>query len=304
MPLATDPNRVIGIKPLHVKKPELLFPTIVTQFTDSWRPKWQPQNVYGRMDPIGFYSGTERQLTLGFRVISDDEAEAAQNMRNIQQLIQYQYPAYRHRGGTVWTLKAPPYFEIRMMNVARSKEAKGLQGYINGPIQINPGFQAKERAQYFNESFDKLYFSDVEIVIQLTVLHEHQVGFYGSEGFGKGYNNYPYNIGAAAPTPDASTAASPTSNSPVNKAGAAVPPTAPATTPRPEEDSAPTIDARGRLLVGGDINGESFGVDLLRNFVGPASHPIGGIGYTNTIMAKVAQLLGPAQADSTDQGGF
>jgi hypothetical protein len=230
MPLATDEHRVIKITPLHVKGDPLNFPTIITQFTDSWRPKWQTQNVYGRMDPIGFYAGTERHLQLGFRVISDDETEAVQNMQNLQRLIQYQYPAYQSAGG-LSTLKAPPYFDIKLMNVMAGKTTKGLQGYINGPIQIDPGFQAKERAQYFDEKFTKLYFSDVHVVIALTVLHEHRVGFYGKKGFGSGYANYPYNVGkrstatdSTKPTPPAPTADKKKKPNPPKAAPPVVPP--------------------------------------------------------------------------------
>ena len=90
-PNGSDPgHKIIQITPLHVKgTPSLFFNSIITEFDDVYTPRWTPTNVYGRMDPMSTYGGTDRALTLGFRVISDDRAEAVRNMANIQKLIQY-----------------------------------------------------------------------------------------------------------------------------------------------------------------------------------------------------------------------
>lgn len=225
MPLAKEKEsgfKRLSIKPLHVKlpgnaDPTLWFSTIITEFTDSWTPRWSPTNVYGRMDPVSFYSGTGRELTLGFRVISDSADEAKENMAKIQRLIQYQYPTYKkHTGTGVELLTAPPYFEIKFMNVVGGKvgkngERKALRGYINGALQINPGFQTKEQSQYFSPGFKDLYFSDVTIVLRMTVLHEKSIGFTSSD-FNQG-NTYPYGVKGAEP---AATAPSPAQNEPAS----------------------------------------------------------------------------------------
>ena len=98
MPLAektSSPFKWLSIKPLHLSSGDdktLYFSSIITEFTDTWTPRWSPTNVYGRMDPVSFYNGTGRELTLGFRIISDDKVETSKNMINLQKLIQYQYP--------------------------------------------------------------------------------------------------------------------------------------------------------------------------------------------------------------------
>jgi len=194
MPIAKkDDKRKIVIKPLHIKEAEeLYFPSIITEFIDSWTPRWSSTNIYGRMDPISFYNGTGRELTLGFRVIADDKVEAKQNMTKIEKLIQYQYPLYRKSPG-IPIIKAPPYFEIDFMNIVGTGATK-LQGYINGAVQINPGFQSKTQAQYFSEGFDEIYFSDINIVLRMQVMHEEFVGFISKE-FNKEANSvYPYGI--------------------------------------------------------------------------------------------------------------
>jgi len=154
------------------------------------------------MDPVSFYNGTGRELTLGFRIISDDKVETSKNMINLQKLIQYQYAAYsRHKNLGIPVLTAPPYFEIKFMNVV-SGGSKGsrLRGYINGPLQINPCFQSKDQAQYFSGDFEKLYFSDVTVVLRLQVLHHKSIGWFGNN-FKPG-NTYPYSSGVEVTPPD------------------------------------------------------------------------------------------------------
>ena len=174
MPVATPGQdfKNIIITPLNVKGGEsLYFNSIITEFSDSWTPRWSSNNVYGRMDPISFYGGTGRELTLGFRVVSDDVTEAEINMEKIQKLIQYQYPTYKTLAGAK-VLQSPPYFRFEFLNILKSKkEGNVLEGYINGSFQIVPGFQSKEQAQYFSPDYKNIYFSDVTITLRMQVLH-------------------------------------------------------------------------------------------------------------------------------------
>ena len=84
------------IRPLHYDgsdtgEYDLFFNSIITEFSDNWTPRWSSNVVFGRNDQLPFYSGTERELTFGFRIVSDDANEAKKNMVKIQQLIKYQY---------------------------------------------------------------------------------------------------------------------------------------------------------------------------------------------------------------------
>ena len=198
MPTAKNSgNRIIKITPLHLSGPdaaELSFPTIITQYADAWTPQWREEFVYGRMDPVSFYGGTDRKLTLGFRVISESPPEARTNMESIQRLIRWQYPTYMNHGA-ISTIQAPPYFKLSFFNLT-SIGAESVQGYLKAPISITPGFQDKTKSQYYDKNYSKLLFSDVEIVLQMVVLHQKKVGFYG-EGFGAPTARlpaYPYNI--------------------------------------------------------------------------------------------------------------
>ena len=204
MPVAKSQHKVkIIINALHVPRSEpIYFSPIITEFTDAWSPRWNSINVHGRNDPIPFYNGTGRQLTLGFRVISDSTAEAMENMRKISQVAQYQYGVYTTPGGMATNsstkrLKSSPYFSFKLLNVVGGSTE--LQGYINGPVNINPGFQSKSQTQYFFR--DKILFSDVNIVLRIQVMHEKPIGHYMGSTSGTGtqfiesaQDSYPYGV--------------------------------------------------------------------------------------------------------------
>ena len=178
------------IRPLHYDgsdtgEYDLFFNSIITEFSDSWTPRWSSNVVFGRNDQLPFYSGTERELTFGFRIVSDDANEAKKNMVKIQQLIKYQYAStdlfgFSNAGQASQPfsiMRAPPYFEFEFLNLFNSFGTNTLRGYINGGVQIQPGFQSKEQAQYFNSDFSQIYFSDVTVTLRITVLHDPDLNF-------------------------------------------------------------------------------------------------------------------------------
>jgi len=251
------------IKPLHlqnvngVSAPSLYFNSIITEFTDTWTPRWNSVNVYGRMDPLPFYGGTSRELAFGFRIVSDSAIEAKKNMAKIQKLVQYQYPLNRYVSdyGPNSTsrsenrrnfIQAPPYFELEFLNLFKSGKGKVLKAYINGPVQVNPGFQTKDQAQYFSLDFSEVYFSDVTVTLRLQVLHDVEVI---SAVAGPAGASYPYGINQAI-AENLNTYAitdSGTTPAPSGQAATAPPAPEPATNPVPQEktqDQSPTSPAK------------------------------------------------------------
>jgi hypothetical protein len=231
MPVAEKYNKDFKrfrIRPLHYENShegsyDLFFNSIITEFSDSWTPRWSTEMAYGRMDPLSFYSGTGRELTFGFRIVSDDANEAKKNMVKIQDLIKYQYPSmdlysfFRRSTPTsparaidgikpFGLIKAPPYFELQFLNLFNSHGINTLRAYINGAIQISPGFQGKEQSQYFSSDFKEIYFSDVTITLRMQVVHDSDL-FLGTANINvngqvaaqtEGAQSYPYGISRSA----------------------------------------------------------------------------------------------------------
>ena len=92
--LRTDPFFTIFIK--HIPTSEVVsFEGWVTEFSDQFSSNWNQQSVYGRMDPLATFENTQRTITLGFDVVSDNINDAAANLANINYLIEFLYPMYQ-----------------------------------------------------------------------------------------------------------------------------------------------------------------------------------------------------------------
>lgn len=180
----------IIIKPLHLNQGlsnsevrALYFPCIITQFKDNYESKWDEEDVYGRMDPIGSFGGIKRKINLSFRVISNTADEAVDNMSSISSLIQYFFPVFSDKkiSGNTSVLKKPPFFDLKMLNLIESTqiEGKGLQGYFLDH-SIDTDVQSEDNAFYIDSGggVPALYYTDCVVNLSLRVLHEKPIGWY------------------------------------------------------------------------------------------------------------------------------
>ncbi len=190
MPVSNKNKKAnIIIKPLHLTKGAsnaetraLYFPCIITQFKDNYETKWEEEDVYGRMDPIGSFGGIKRKVNLSFRVVSCSDQEAVDNMANLDSLIQYFFPVFSdEKEGNTSVIKKPPFFDLKMLNLVQSTqvEGKGLQGYFL-EHSIDTDVQSEENCFYIDEGaeFPALYYTDYTINLSLRVLHEKPIGWY------------------------------------------------------------------------------------------------------------------------------
>ena len=198
----------------------------VTSFSDQFTSNWNPETVYGRMDPLVTFQNTQRQISLEFDVVSGDADQAAQNLGKINSLISFLYPVYEsNQRGVQNTLKASPLIGLRWTNlVADSTDGSQLVGYLGGasyaPDLAQGGFingQKYEKLGYksgTNSYKDQGKTKDVKYIIDrtgeemnfipkvvslnldFTVLHKHLTGWSKSDGskeysFGKGKKMFP-----------------------------------------------------------------------------------------------------------------
>jgi hypothetical protein len=106
----------------------------VNEFSDQFTSTWNTETVYGRMDPLATFQNTQRQISLGFDIVSADAAQAQQNLNRINSLISYLYPVYHEsRRSSQNTLKAAPLLGLRWTNlVADPYDGSQLVGYLAG----------------------------------------------------------------------------------------------------------------------------------------------------------------------------
>ena len=113
---------------------DVAFKGWVTEFSDQFSSAWTPETVYGRMDPLVTFGGTQRQISLGFDVVSKSAAEAEANLIRVNQLIEFLYPVYE--GGSRSnqnTLKAAPLIGLKWTNlIAGAQNGEKLVGYLDG----------------------------------------------------------------------------------------------------------------------------------------------------------------------------
>ena len=163
------------------------FKAMITNFSDNYESSYDSEEVYGRMDPIQTFKSTKRTVTVEFDVVAASIGEAKQNKEKCALLLNMLYPVYSSPDGAgASSLKAPPLFKVLFGNlimdsssgsrVPGSAEEGGLLGTVSG---FN--FQPNVEVGFFSEDSGALYPKVVRLQCQLTVQHQHKLGW-DSEG--------------------------------------------------------------------------------------------------------------------------
>lgn len=186
----------IKIRPLHLDYAEqrtLYFPAILTNFRNAYDTKWNEEEVYGRMDPLGSFNSTSRKVSLGFRIVSTTELEAQDNMAQISAFYTYLYPKYKGNTSDPTLIQKPPYFEVAFLNLLSSGvQGTGVKGYITNFNADTP--VGTEDTSLFFDNQGILHFTDINVSFDIRVLHEFSTGWYDDNSGIQGETNYPYNV--------------------------------------------------------------------------------------------------------------
>ena len=222
-------ERDFSIQIEHLPTSEIItFVGWVTAFSDNFSSEWSSTPVYGRMDPLATFQGTQRKITLAFDVVAGDKLQAVNNDLKINRLIQFLYPVYDRGSSTTGTppdqaiVAAAPLLRMRYANlIQNNKDQGGLVGYLDG-VDYSPNIEA---GQFFapglsatNPFFDDpggtagafvsnttgantIYYQETSISLSFTVLHSHLTGwvkgadntfYFGGEGNTDFLGNFPH----------------------------------------------------------------------------------------------------------------
>ena len=159
-------------------------------------------NYYGRADNIPSYSGTDRSVTISFKMVKSyilNGAEAvSSNTMTANLLQQLIYPAYMPTAKqSTSVLKTPPYFRILygdLLGDFKGGQRKGLPGYINNlrMSMRNRGDIGENLTYGVNDTVLPVSY---DVSIDFNVLHDHTVGWYDGKFAGDGRTNWPNNTG-------------------------------------------------------------------------------------------------------------
>ena len=178
----------------------------LTAFEERFNARWSPgARSYGRLNPMYYYGGTEREASLAFSLPARTVQESKQNLRQCSELARAVYGRYRD-----WTLDSGPdavkdftmvghrYFRMDFGSMIRDERV-----FISGfTFNINPdagvfdfavptvdeSFRASLHS-YFAPPFNSMEQGQVlpkQIDVQLNIIfrHNYPLGFGGPNRVG------------------------------------------------------------------------------------------------------------------------
>jgi len=200
--------KIFWFQPLHVDVPAVGIPVENLTLNQNFRPTYNRQEAYGRMDPIVTYKNTTRSISVNFSCqahhLLDGPEGVVNNIRSINKLTQLLYPSYYGAGGNLAILNSPPFFRIVYGNYVGSfnptgdllGSESGLTGYITsfnhqlGKVARNVTFANG------NDGYIRAVPREVRVSFSFEVVHDKLVGWHNNKFSPDGYgDNFPYNAG-------------------------------------------------------------------------------------------------------------
>jgi hypothetical protein len=170
------------------------FKAFITEFQQQFSSTWNSEEVFGRMDPIATFQGTNRSVSVGWTIPAGGLNEAKNNAQMINALATMLYPAYSSGQvevdsvvvTTASSISRPPLIKIKFANLIQGTDGQGLLGYVDGftfTPDLEMGMFIEGKQQY-----PKTY----TISCQLNVLHQHDIGFDSNNEWldGQGYKKW------------------------------------------------------------------------------------------------------------------
>jgi|7_EtaG_2_1085326.scaffolds.fasta_scaffold00941_4 hypothetical protein len=164
------------------------FKAFLTDYNESFESAWSEEKVFGRMDPISTFQGTQRKISLAWDCVAENVGEAKSNMLRCSDLIKMLYPTYEESSASTYSqgqMTASPVLKIKFANLV-SNSAPGasmehLVGTLSG-LQYTPDLAAG----FVDDASGQLYPKLVRLSTTITVLHTHKLGWDHTTGDWRG----------------------------------------------------------------------------------------------------------------------
>ena len=163
------------------------FKAAITNFTDNYESQWNRNEVYGRMDPIGTYKRTTRNIQLGLSVMASSFQEAEENFKRLSLLVQMHYPSFgtggeddkkgAQRADNSPTLRGGPLWKIRFLNWI-GNGSPGVQAKDTGLLGWSDGVNYAPNLELgvFQDGLN-IYPKNYEFNLNFIVVHETKLGW-------------------------------------------------------------------------------------------------------------------------------
>lgn len=156
------------------------FPALLNKLDDKFTSNWSSQTVFGRQDPILTFQNTQRSIGVGFSVPSHSSEQARNNLKKLNELIKYLYPAYKVSNAAN-SISASPLFKIKFANLIydASKGHRGAGAWASGLVCAIKDFQHQflfdDKSGWLDLDGEAMP-SVFTITFTADILHTHDLG--------------------------------------------------------------------------------------------------------------------------------
>jgi len=135
------------------------FKAFLTAWEDNFKQDWNSYETVGRMDPVRTYKRTSRIINFSFDIPSFDKKDAANNLNEIQTLIQMSYPTFNQYTTAGKEVTSPSKAageaaeQKKMADQAKITDSQKNIGLVNTVSHmVSPPFLRIKFANWLNDS--------------------------------------------------------------------------------------------------------------------------------------------------------
>ena len=156
------------------KKQSVKFKAFLTDYSDTFTPKFNQAEVVGRMDPISIYKNTTREVTISWSVPAASSSESILNLKRCSDLMSMTYPTFRRRSPAT-----PPLFKIKVMNLLRNPHNPDGDARLSGVPGVisNFSFVPNFEAGFYESTNGEIFPMSFDLTCTISVIHDHTLGF-------------------------------------------------------------------------------------------------------------------------------
>lgn len=158
------------------------FKAFLENYTENYTCRWTPQPVFGRPDPIQTYQGTQRSLSLSWKIPAFSLEDSIGNLQKTSTLTRMLYPEYS-KVDSASTISKGPLVKIKFANLIFDA-SRGFQGDVRtcGLLGvINTMTWNPNPKEGFFDPVNKLYPKLITLQMGFTALHQHTLGWEKAE---------------------------------------------------------------------------------------------------------------------------
>jgi hypothetical protein len=163
----------------------VMFPAIIDSYSETFKPTYEAEQLYGRMDDVQKYVNTTRTISVTFKILAYDEDHAHRNLHALSTLAQFLYPVYDYSSNISGSLnnatamRESPLWRVRFANLIQKTNRKGGH-YIQDGLLVAPtsfSFEPNQEAGFFIVDGKYNFPKEIKVSLAFAALHEETLGW-------------------------------------------------------------------------------------------------------------------------------